>query len=101
AVVADAVATVGVGEGEAEEVSVRAGRRLRPGGATVRRPVDDALLAGDPRRAGVETGDREERPLGAGILALPRRAAVGGVEDAAELADHPAVAVGREAGAEE
>src|SRR5207247_866500 len=70
-------------------------------GAAVARAVDDALLAGDPRALRVEACDREERPLRPGVLPLPGLAPVRGVEDAAQLAHHPAVAVGREAGAEE
>src|SRR5207249_10639555 len=91
----------GRGELEAEEMARRAGLRLAPGGAAVARAVDDALLAGDPRALRVEACDREERPLRPGVLPLPGLAPVRGVEDAAQLAHHPAVAVGREAGAEE
>src|SRR5437764_8435306 len=49
----------------------------------------------------VEACDGEERPLRPGVLPLPGLAPVRGVEDAAQLAHHPTVAVGREAGAEE
>src|SRR5207247_6158759 len=96
-----AVATRVSGELEAEEVARRARLGLAPGGAAVGRAVDDALLAGDPRAPRIEAGDREERPLRPGVLPLPGLAPVRGVEDAAQLAHHPAVAVGREAGAEE
>src|SRR5205807_1156328 len=99
--VARAVATRGGGELEAEEVARRARLGLAPGDAAVGRAVDDALLAGDPGAPRVEAGDREERPLRPGVLPLPGLAPVRGVEDAAQLAHHPAVAVGREAGGEE
>ena len=60
-----------------------------------------ALLAGDDDRAVGEAGHREKRDARPGVGARERLAAVGRVEDAAELADHPAVLVGREAGGEQ
>ena len=44
---------------------VRPGLELRPGDAAVLRAVDDAFLARDPRRLGVETAHGQEGPLGA------------------------------------
>src|SRR5262249_4826264 len=43
----------------------------------------------------------EERPLGVGVLLRPGRSAVGGPEDAPELARHPALLIGGEARGEE
>src|SRR6185369_6688827 len=64
------------------ERDVLGNARRRPGLAAVLRPVDDAFLAGDPRRLGIETAHGEERPLRAGILAHPALAAVRGADDA-------------------
>src|SRR5207244_10145659 len=86
---------------ERHDVTARAGRGRLPGRAAVRRAVDDAFLAGDPGRARVDAGDGQEGALGAGVLAVPGLTGVAGVEDAAELADHPALALVREAGREE
>src|SRR5262249_17625317 len=95
------VAPLAVGEGEGEDVPRRAGRGGRPGRAAGGRAVNAALLSRDPRRPGIDAGHREQRSLGARVRSLPGGATVAGVEGAAELAHHPAVPIGREAGAEE
>src|SRR6185295_5011036 len=90
-----------IGELKREDVAVRAGVRLLPRISAVGRPVDDAFLAGDPRRLPIEAADGEEGALRAGVLALPGLGPVARMEDATQLADHPAFALVRKAGAEQ
>src|SRR5262249_53551506 len=99
--IARPVAALAVRELQTEDVPGRARLRRGPRGAPVGAAVDDALLARDPWGPRIHAGDGAERPLRARILPLPGLGPIRGVEDTAELADHPSLAIGRETGGEQ
>src|SRR5262249_18018852 len=96
-----AVAALGGGKLQGEDVTLRAGVLQGPGDPGILGRVDDAFLARDPCRVGVETAHGQERSLGVRVLLLPGGTAVARPEDAPELPHHPAVLIAGKAGREE
>src|SRR5262249_52812783 len=99
--VTDSNADLGGWKVDAQEVALHDRVQLLPGCPMVLALHRRALLAGDHDAAVGQAGDREKGAARPSVGAREGLPAIAGVKDASELADDPAVLLGREARGEQ